>query len=323
MVIETRQKWTDLIPDTGLRISEVYDQGDAQYTPGIFSIVKKETMTGAQKNFTGKTGFGKLKRFDDTDNIPTVERFKTYTTPVIPVNYGAAVDVSANLIEDRDFDAQLDEMRDLSRAANYSIDESSVQLFNGGFGTAAQYNGYNVNQYGDGVPLFSTVHPSLVPGASTQSNASSTGIPLTHDNLEIARQAILLQQTDNGMAMGNSGRFTLVVPLALEKTAREITDSELQPQNGNNAINFYKGRVDVVSTIFLDGINGGSNTAWYLINNDLAGLRFVERQPKELNSEVSIRNKVVTYTVDARWALAIRDWRGVWGSKGDLNAYAA
>lgn len=321
--MENRQKWTDLIPDTGLRIAELYDQGDELYTPGIFALLKKSSATGAQENVTGKTGFGKVKQFEDGDDVPTTERFKTYTTKVIYRNYGAAVEVTKNLIEDRDFEAELDEMKDLSRSVNYSMDESGCQLFNGGFATTANVNGYDMTWYGDAVPQYSTVHPTVVPGGSTQSNASSTGIKLSHDNLETARLALMLQKTDNGLAMSMAGKLTLVIPLNQEKLAKETLNSDLQPQNANNAINTFKGAMDLVSTIFLDGTNGGSNTQWFLMNTAMAKLYAVTRQEKRLESDVNIRNKMVTYTVDARWANCSKEWKGTWGSKGDLATYSS
>lgn len=321
--MENRQKWTDLIPDTGLRISEVFDQGDDLYTPGIFSILKKVSTDKAQINYSGKTGFGEVKQFQDGDDIPTIQRFKTYTSKVIVQNYGGAVEVTKNLIEDRDFEAELNEMKDMSRSVNYSMDKTGLQLFNGGFATGVNVNGYDMSWYGDGKPLFSTIHPTTAIGGSTQSNASSTGIVLSHDNLEIARLALMRQQTDNGMSLGMAGRLTLVTSLSNEKLAREIIGSELTPQNANNAINVYKGAMNLVTTTFLDTVNGGSNTAWFLINESMAKLYQVSRQEKRLESDVNIRNKVVTYTVDARWANSVGDWRGVWGSKGDNAAYSA
>lgn len=320
---ENRQKWTDLIPDTGLKIMEVFDQGDEQYVPGIFSLLKKDTVSGAQVNYTGKTSFSKLSKFEDGDNVPNVERHKTYTTKILPINYGGLVEVTKNQIEDRDFGAELDEMKDLSRAANYSVDESGLQLFNGGFATATSVNGYDMTWYGDLVPQFSTVHPTVVPGASTQSNASSTGIKLGHDNLEIARLAIQLQKQDNGLAMAMAGKLTIVAPLNLEKTAKETVMSDLQPQNANNAINVFKGSMDVVTSIFLDATNGGSNTAWFLMNVDRSKLYHNSRQEKRMEMDVNIKNKVATFTVDARWANSSLDWRGTWGSKGDLAAYSS
>ncbi len=320
---ETRGKWTDLIPDVGLKISEVFDQGDLEYQPGIFAILRQDSGTGAQKNYTGKTGFGEITRFDDGDDIPTVQRYKTYTTQVVYDNYGGAVEVTKNTIEDRDFAQELGEMKDLSRAVNYSVDKAGFQIFNGGFATTTVVNGYRITFYGDGKPTFSTVHPTVVPGASTQSNASSTGIKLSHDNLEVARLALELQQTDNGKALSMVGKTTLVLPLNLEKTGRQTLESAFTPESANNALNIYRGMIDMIATKFLDSTNGGSNTAWFLINQGVHKLYHDTRQEKRLEMDTNVRNKVVTFTVDARWADHVRDWRGTWGSKGDLAAYSS
>ena len=321
--MENRQKWTDLIPDVGLRIAEVYDQGDEQYTPGIFSVLKQGSSVKAQDNFTGKTSFGKVSQFEDGDDVPTIERFKTYTTKVIYRNYGGAVEVTKNLIEDRDFESELDEMKDMSRSVNYSIDESGAQLFNGGFATTVAVNGYDMTWYGDAKPQFSTIHPTVVPGGSTQSNASSTGIVLSHDNLETARLALMRQKTDNALAMGMAGQLTLVTSLDNEKLAKEIMGSDLTPQNANNAINVFKGAMNLVSSTFLDTANGGLNTAWFLLNTSMLKMYQISRQEKRLESDVNIRNKVATYTVDARWANCSKEWKGSWGSKGNLAAYSS
>lgn len=321
--MENRQKWTDLIPDVGLRIAEVYDQGDEQYTPGIFSVLKQGSSVKAQDNFTGKTSFGKVSQFEDGDDVPTIERFKTYTTKVIYRNYGGAVEVTKNLIEDRDFESELDEMKDMSRSVNYSMDESGAQLFNGGFATTVAVNGYDMTWYGDAKPQFSTIHPTVVPGGSTQSNASSTGIVLSHDNLETARLALMRQKTDNALAMGMAGQLTLVTSLDNEKLAKEIMGSDLTPQNANNAINVFKGAMNLVSSTFLDTANGGLNTAWFLLNTSMLKMYQISRQEKRLESDVNIRNKVATYTVDARWANCSKEWKGSWGSKGNLAAYSS
>ena len=160
--METRAKWTELIPDTGLRMAEVYDQGDTLYTPGIGNVLNSTGGVGAQRNFTGKTSFGGLKKFRDGDSIPSTSRDKTYNTSVAYSNYGESVEVTANTIEDRDFAEQLDEMKDMSRMANYSRDKSGMQLFNGGFATTVSVNGYDMTWYGDGKPQFSTIHPTVL-----------------------------------------------------------------------------------------------------------------------------------------------------------------
>lgn len=321
--MESRGNWTDLIPDTGLRIAEVFDQGQEEYLPGISSVLISSNGAGAQRNFRGKTGAGRLRKFDDGDDISQTKRHPSYLTSVIYNNYGASIEVTKNLIEDRNFADQLDEMKDLSIAANFSQDEAGMQIFNGGFATTADVNGYTINMYGDAKPTFSTVHPTQVPGGSTSSNASATGIKFGHDNLETARIALVQQKTDDGIPMALMGKPSLVVPTALLREAQEETESVLTPESAMNAINVYKGAQDVVTSMFLDSTNSGSDTAWFLTVPGRAKLMHEVRQEARLEHDTNIKNKVVTFTVDARWANAVRDWRRTWGSKGDLAAYSS
>lgn len=321
--MELRSTWTDLIAGVGLQIAEVFDQGQEEYTPGINKVLIQISGTGAQRQVSGKTGLGELSLFDEGDDISVKRRYKTYTTTVAYNFYGEAVQVTKANIEDREFDAQLDEMKDLSVAANYSQDRSGMQLFNGGFATTVTVNGYKLSLHGDGVPTFSTVHPTTVPGGSTQSNASSTSIVFGHDNLETAKVAMTLQKTDDAIPLAMAGKPTLVVPMNLEREAREETESTLDPENANNAINVHRGTTDVVSSMFLDATNGGSNTAWFLMVPGRTKFYHEVRQAPELETDVDILSKNVTYTIDARWANSVIDWRRSWASKGDSSAYSS
>lgn len=321
--MESRGTWTDLIAGVGLQISEVFDQGQEEYTPGISSLLITTTGTGAEKHFSGKTGVGRLSQFDEGDDISVKRRYKTYKTSIAYNFYGSAIQVTKANIEDREFDAQLDEMKDLSVAANFSQDEAGMQLFNGGFATTQLVRGYTMNYYGDGVPTFSTVHPSVVPSASTQSNASSTSIIFSHDNLETAKVALTLQKTDDGLPMALMGKPTLVLPMNLEREGREITESELISENANNALNVHRGTTDMVTSMFLDATNGGSNTAWFLVVPGRAKMYHEVRQAPALEMDVDILSKNATFTVDARWANYVKDWRRTWGSKGDASNYSS
>lgn len=321
--MESRGTWTDLIAGVGLQISEVFDQGQEEYTPGISSLLITTSGDVAEKHFSGKTGVGRLSLFEEGDDISVKRRYKTYKTSIAYNFYGSAIQVTKANIEDRDFDAQLDEMKDLSVATNFSQDESGMQLFNGGFATTNLVRGYKLGFYGDGVPTFSTVHPTPVPGASTQSNASSTSIVFNHDNLETAKLALTFQKTDDGLPMSLMGKPTIVAPMNLEREAREVTESELVNENANNAINVHRGTTDVVTTLFLDAASGGSDTAWFLVVPSRAKMYHDVRQAPALESDVDILSKNATFTVDARWANYVTDWRRTWGSKGTLAAYSS
>lgn len=322
-MVENRGTWTDLIAGVGIEIGEVFNQAQEEYTPGIGSVLNVTSGEGAQRYVTAKTGTGRLSLFDEGDDIGVSNRTKGYTTKVAYNNYGDSVRVTKNNIMDRDFSEQLDEMSDLSIGANFSQDEAGMQIFNGGFATTETVNGYKLNLYGDAVPTFSTVHPSTKPGVSTQSNASSTGVALTVDSVETADVALIEQQTDDALPMAMGGRATLVVPPALRRKAKEIAESERNPEDANNAINVYRGTFDVAESTFLGAANNGSDTAWFMVIPGRSKLYHEVRQAPALESEVNIQNKNVTYTVDARWANAVLDWRRTYGSKGDLAAYSS
>lgn len=324
-MLENRGTWTDLIGGVGAKIVEVFDQGQEEYQPGIFELLQKGTGTGAQEIYTGKTGVGTLRKFADGDNIPLDRRYRTYDTTVVWNNYGSGIQVTKNTLEDRDFAAELDEMKDLSIGSNYSQDESGVQLFNGGFATTVTVNGYDMTWYGDGKPLFSTIHPSTVPGASTQSNASSTGVVFNGDNLETAMVALHKQQTDNGLAITLLGKPVIVLPSDLKKEGLEITSSELDPKTAENAINVYRNgmAVDMVHSLFLDDVNGGSATAWYVTIPQRAKLYHIVRQAPQIHQSIDDMNLSVTFLIESRWADCVKDWRRTWGSKGDNLAYSS
>jgi Mu-like prophage major head subunit gpT len=323
-MIEIRGNWTDLVGGVGLEIFEFFDQGLEEYTPGISNLLISGTGTGAQENYTSKTGAGVPRKFDgDGDGIPEGRRFKGYTSKVIWTNYGLSLEVSKNQIEDRDLSESFSEAKDLGIAMNYGQDNAGMQLFNGGFATTVNVNGWDMSWYGDGKPWFSTVHPSQVPGASVQSNASSTGITFGDDNLEVGRLALIRQRTDDGIPMAMLGAPTLVVPTALEKRAEQITMSERVAENANNAINFYKGNISVAASTFLDTVNGGLDTEWFLMVPGRARVHHTVRQAPVIEQDKNIKNKVAIFTTDARWADHVKDWRRAWGSKGNLTTYSS
>jgi len=179
-MIETKGNWTYEVGGVNIPIMDYADQGDREYTPGIFNILNGDTGTDiGQKNFVGKTGFSSLTKTNEGGKFADVERSSTYLTQMAYTKYTGNVSMTDELIADNNYKSQLNAMKDLTRAANYIQDESGLQLYNGGFATTVTVNGYDMSWYGDSKPLFSTIHPTLSAFGSTQSNASATGIILT------------------------------------------------------------------------------------------------------------------------------------------------
>lgn len=323
-MIESRAKWGELIKGVGLQILEAIDQGTELYQMGISSLLTLESSDAGQKHFTGKVSENRITRKDEGEDTDELNRYKTYVTSVDYTAYGSKIEITRENLMDRDFSSQLDEATDIGRASNFSQDEAGIQLFNGGFDTRKDsIKGYRYQYYNDTVPTFSVQHPSVVPGQSAQSNASSTGIVLSEANLETARLALRKQMTDAGGPMTMGGRETIVAPLALEKKARVITESELVSNSANNDFNVYKGTVGVVSNVLFDAVHGGSDTAWFLVVPGATKFIHDTREAMQPWTEVDEDKKTLTVGIYGRFANYTKDWRRAWGSKGDGQAYSA
>lgn len=323
-MIETRAKWGELVKGVGLQILEAIDQGTELYTPGISNLLMTESSDAGQKHFTGKVSENRITRKDEGEASDELNRYKTYVTSVDYTAYAAKIEITRENLMDRDFSSQLDEAMDIGRASNFSQDEAGLQLFNGGFDTRKDsIRGYRFQYYNDTVPTFSVQHPSVVPGQSAQSNASATGAVLSETNLETARLALRKQATDAGGPLTMGGSETLVLPLALEKTGRVITESEKVNGSGFNDINVYNGTVGMMTSVLLDAVHGGSDTAWYLIVP--GATRFVHdtREAMQPWTDVDEDKKTLVVGIYGRWANYTKDWRRAWGSKGNASAYSA
>lgn len=324
-MIETRSKWGELIKGVGIEILEMIDQGQELYQPGISALLKMESSDVGQKTFAGKVSENSITRKDEGESTEELNRYRTYVTSVDYSAYAAKIEVTRENLMDRDFSAQLDEAMDIGRASNFSQDEAGIQLFNGGFTTRDEdIKGYRYQYYNDGVPTFSTIHPSVVPGQSTQSNAHGNGAVLSEANLETARLALRKQTTDAGGPLVMGGMETLVLPIALEKTGRQLTESMQIPNaSNNNEINVYQGTIGMTTSVLMDAIHGGSDTAWFLVVPGATKFVHDVREGMSPWTEVDEDKKTLTVGMYGRWANYTKDWRRAWGSLGDAQAYSA
>lgn len=311
-----------LIKGVSAKASEVFDQAAEVYSVSTPAFFKTRTDDGQQYNVSGLTGAGLLAKRGEQSSYNTNRRYKTYDTNYAHTTYSMRLELSMEQLQDRDFDGIFDESRQQRIAAEFFRQRALFQVFNGAFATTTSVNGVDLTLYGDGVPLCSTVHPR-VDGGATQSNASSTGIVLNEANLETARIALAKQLLDDGTPIRNLGKLTLVVPVDLEKTAKIITGSTLRSGTANNDINIYNGgSIDVVSTHLLSSVNGGSNTAWFVVAENASHLLNINRLSPQLVSSRADHGGMF-FDIDTRLSVGHSHWIGVWGSKGDLASYSS
>lgn len=323
MATELQSSFGSAVRGVGVTFRDFFNQADLGSTMMWEPVVKTLTDNAAQATFSGKTGAGTLSRFSEGASVPKKNRYKLYDTAFVHDQYGGQIEVTRLMLMNRDWSSAFDEFKDLVRSAAQTKSKAPAQIFNGGFATTTSVNGIKLTTYADGKPLFSTVHPR-VDGGSAQSNASSTSIPLTENNLETARIALLQQLQDDGNPIELSGPLYLVVPTNLLKKALVYTMSELKPETANNDTNIYSGgTINVLHSRWLDSDLGGSATAWFLVAPSVAKLGLMLRQDAQTDQSVDKNTKSTLFDVILDFSVGSYAWHGTWGSKGTSAAYSS
>ena len=119
--------------------------------------------------------------------------------------------------------------------------------------------------------------------------------------------------------MGNQGN-ALLVPVALFKKAKEITDSQLESDTADNNINVWRSAFGytVWTSPYLGAVNsGGSDTMWFLLSRNHSVTRIV-RQGKETNLRdwTFSNNRTYFYQCNFREEVYVSDYVGAVGSTG-------
>lgn len=321
--MDTQGNWGAAVRGVGVTFREFFSQNTAAYTPTWEPIVKEMTDDGAQATFSGKTGAGVLSLFTEGATIPKKQRYKLYNTPFVHIQYGGQIEVTRMMLMNRNFAEAFDEFKDLTVSGNVTRSKAPAQIFNNAFATTTTKNGIRLALYGDAKALCSTVHPR-VDGGSAQSNASATGVVFSETNMEVGRLALLQQLQDDGTPMTMTGIIYVVCPIALEKTAKIVTGSDLRSGTMNNDLNIYNGgATGVISSIWLGSAATGSDTAWFLVSPSVAKLFFVLRNGLSMDQNVDKNTKSTLFDVILDFSVGHADWRGVWGSKGDAASYSS
>ena len=281
--------------------------------PKIFNVMSSDkayeediTSTGISKLVEGQEG-------GPTQYEDPLFGFKTRYTHKV---FKKGMKVTKELNDDEQYRLFKDNSTKLGKAAARTIDSNAFSIFRNGFNTS-------YTSYGDNKPLFSTSH-TRADGGTAQSNASSTGITLTEANLNTGLLALRNQTDDRGELISMAdGKVVLVVPLALEKTAVEITGSTLKQGTANNDLNYYEGRIDVMATRWIGATAGGSDTAWFLIVPEAHRLNVFKREEFNTSDEYDFDTDILKVKARMRFSYGWSDWRGTWGSKGDGQAYSS
>lgn len=218
--------------------------------------------------------------------------------------------VGRELYDDDQY-SQIEKMpKALARAGRAHVEKGAMLPLINGFSSAI--GGVGVSAIYDGQPLFSASHP-LLDSVALGSNLA-TGA-LTSVNLQKAIQLARATKDEAGALIVMKPN-RLIIPPALEYTARIILESTQVPGSDFNDVNVVKGALELVIMDYLGTANGGSDTAWFLQDSTNHELNFFWRTKVEFKMEEDFDTFVAKYRGYMRYSMGVSDWRGLIGSTG-------
>ncbi|RJE47672.1 hypothetical protein A7K50_03220 [Dehalobacter sp. MCB1] len=289
--------------EPGLRkiFFETYDELPEQF-PRIYNVMDSDK---AQEKDWGMGAFGDwTERTSQFDTVayktlsPGLER--TYTHSAFTQGFI----ITREMFDDEQY-RQIEKMpRAMARSGRAKVEKDAMIPLVNGFTTVLY----------DGKALFANDHP-LLDSTGTGDNLQ-TGA-LTDVNLKTALQ--LMRQTVD--EAGNLAQFKatkLIIPPALEDTARRLLHSAQVPGSANNDTNEYlqSAGLEIVIMDYLSAAAGGSDTMWILQDGARHELNFFWRVRPEFKWEEDFDSFVSKYRGYMRYSMGVSDWRGMIGSTG-------
>jgi phage major head subunit gpT-like protein len=271
------------------------------------SVFRINNSTKQDERDSAITGFGLLVPKPAGQPIQYEDPIQMYDVLYTHVTYAKGFKIEKELFDDDQYNIMNRKPDQLGRAARRTEETQGANIWNNAFATT--------QLGGDAKPLASTVHPRADAGSS-QSNASSTSLPLTETNYETEKLAMRKQLDDKGMKI-DVKPTKILVPIDLEKAANIIFSSKLRSNTADNDMNPYLNEVKVVPWIYLT-----STTAHYLIDEDQHQVTWFWREKANFKQDEMFETDVALFKVRERFSAGFSDWRGIYASKGDSSNYA-
>ena len=194
----------------------------------------------------------------------------------------------------------------LARAMAYTKQVKAAAVLNNGFTNSAAYYG------GDGVPLFSTAHPTV--GGGTNNNTQTTATDLNETALEQAVINIAAWTDERGLLIAAQPR-KLIVPPGNQFVATRLLETELRTSTADNDINALKNNGSIPEGYSINHYLTDSD-AYFLTTDVPNGMKHFVRTPLSTSMDGDFDTGNVRYKARERYSFGWSDPLGMWGSPG-------
>lgn len=267
-------------------------------------IFKPQDTTHAAWIQSINKGSGLYPAIGETQTVPLSTPHVTNKQTTKILTFAQGIDISKQLFDDNMHGVWAEDVRDFALKAKDTQDYNAFRLFR---------NGFTTELTADGSAIFST-HTLI--GGGTQSNTGTAALTPASLNTGLVN---LIEQKDQSSVIRGSTPSVLLVPPALWKHAREITDSALIADSGNNNVNVYRSALGITvwTSHWLGAAAGGSDTAWFLLARRHGFTRLIRQGLETALTDWRYSNNLTyRYQANFREEVFCADYAGSYGSTG-------
>ena len=301
MAISRAQLLKELLPG----LNALFGMEYATYSEQHKEIYETETSERSFEEETKLSGFNAAPVKNEGSAIAYDNAQEAWTARYNHETIALGFSLTEEAIEDNLYDSlSARYTKALARAMAYTKQVKSANILNNGF--SAAYTG------GDGVALFSSLHP-LVNGG-TNSNIPSTPADLNETSLEAAVIQIAAWTDERGLLIAAKPK-KLIVPPSLQFVATRLLETELRVGTTDNDINAIKNNGSVAEGYTVNNFLTDTN-AWFLTTDVPNGMKHFVRSALANSMDGDFDTGNVRYKARERYSFGWSDPLGMYGSAG-------
>ncbi len=300
MAISRAQMLKELLPGLNALFGMEYKQYGEEHK----EIYETETSERSFEEETKLSGFSAAPVKAEGSAIAYDNAQEAWTARYSHETIALGFSITEEAVEDNLYDSLSKRYtKALARAMAYTKQVKAASVLNNGF--SSSYVG------GDGVALFSAVHP-LVNG-STNSNRL-TASDLNETSLEAAVIQIAGWTDERGLLIAAKPN-KLIIPPALMFVAKRLLDTELRVATADNDINALKAMGSIPGGYAVNHFLTDTN-AWFLTTDVPNGMKHFVRAPLQNSMDGDFDTGNVRYKSRERYSFGWSDPLGMFGSPG-------
>jgi hypothetical protein len=303
MAISRAQLLKELLPGLNALFGLEY----ARYGEEHKEIYETETSERSFEEETKLSGFSAAPVKNEGSAIAYDNGQEAWTARYNHETIALGFSLTEEAIEDNLYDSlSARYTKALARGMSYTKQVKAANVLNNGFTNLQQYYG------GDGVPLFSAVHPLVSGGVN--SNIPSTPADLNETSLENAVIQIAAWTDERGLLIAARPK-KLVIPPALQFVATRLLETELRVGTADNDINALKNNGSIPEGHTINHFLTDTN-AWFLTTDVPNGMKHFIRSPLSQSMDGDFDTGNVRYKARERYSFGWSDPLGMFGSIG-------